>query len=255
MFSIPFGIMTNIKTNIDQSIYSGPITNYSSIDETGNNSFSIANGFRATFSQDNTFRGGELNYRKTDIISEQILTDVLESDLIKFESDTVENINNIISELVNNAYYGTVTGVLNTDKTNNSHNSSDIEFVDSVSGFGSGLNYGWGFHTQISNTNITHMTINKFHFRNASDLRKLPINMKLWGKESISDSWILICFLDPDNKNSKIKKGVHSAASTDTTTKFKYFRLFFNKSTDYSDGDESSQITDFWLEGHGYKLN
>jgi len=243
-------ILSSANSNYDTNILStsititspSPITGYRSTTTTGiNTSFAVANGYKATFSTDSISRGGGLNNRLTNITNEQILKTVSSSDLKIANGDNVNNIEDIISSHVNNNDYTTAS--LNS-LSNNGTDDDDLFFNT--------WTYGWGFETQIDNNNITNMTVSKFHFRNGANHNYIPDEIILWGKEHDVDTWIKIATINPNVDTTNNKRGAHSEDSNNTTTYFKYFQVFFAASVNST---KPTQMSDFWIEGEGYKLN
>ena len=269
MFSIGLGMLTNTTINSAPPSYGNPVTGYRSTASTGiNNSFVVANGYRAYFQSDSVERNTDntdhytrtLDNRYTTFYSnnEKILQDHNDPNftLLLDETQNAYLINEeyIISADVNNVAKGVTS---HDSKTENDTDYSTL--YDSTN-----LKYGWGFETEISNSNITHMTVSDFHFRNSGYPGTTPSQIVLWGKENINDAWIQISYISTteydewwrsntigtiDKSN---KKSVFTKPSSDTTTKFKYFKIFMSASTFTSDS-YGTHMTDFWMEGEGYK--
>ena len=252
MFTIPLGMIKN------RDLVTGPITNYmSSAASTGSNSFIIVNGYRGTLQSDTQLRGGGLDYRQSVIATphEQILTTVTLNDIIKQSNDSITNgdISNIIST-ESNVYNGstgapwTMTGLVVSSTQNNTDDASQT--------FAS-MKYGWGFYTEISNSNINYITISKFHLRIVNDVGTLPETVRVWGKKNIGDSWTRVINYNPTFVNypdihfNTEKRGVHTGDTENSTLKIKYLRIFFEASPNVN---KSTKMADFWIEGDGYQV-
>lgn len=205
---------TNVGTNTDtfSSNNSNYVTNISS------SYITIESGETLEWSNGEIING---YYSNTKIFDE-----ITSSDTIVNGSNTINNLGEIISTVIGS-------------------NSKSDNDTDTLVNFTSGRPYGWGFYLDFNtNAGIDLLEANKFYFQNSQNSNKTPQKISLWGQEPNSSNWNLL-------KDISITSGktAKHGGSFINTTKFSRFRVFLSAS---SGTGYETQMTDFWIHGHGY---